>query len=461
MGLKSTLNKIIRPFSKKANSSGAISNTYNLEDFLELHRLGTNTFVEPSRAYDIYNFNSSVSDAVDKIVQKTMNLTTIIKNKDGSIENEHDVLKFLENPNKLQTFRDFMETVATNYLLNKNSYIEITGNVDFKPIELFGLKNTWVTITEQSNSALYLVSVTGLYEKLSGQFILDIDNGRILHQTNLKELTHTKGFSLSAGVLQAVSILTSIEKEIGTLDQANNHNLNLLKKGFNGNVIITVDTEDQEGFEQFKKDIKNKHQGSGNAGDPFVLPAKEAKVELLNQTNRDMEYSKSKEMSQDTIYQRHDIPLPIVKGSAQSYNNYSTAQTALYDDGVFPLGHKIFSTLTSIFINRGMLDAGQQITFDISDIPALQLRRNEELKALRGAFILSINELRAIAGKEEVEGGDQIFVPSNLLSVAKDQFTDDNLNPPKSFIKILEKSGATQGEILGHWNDYKTAFRAD
>jgi HK97 family phage portal protein len=456
------------PFlNRKSNTN--VNSKYNNQQFLDLMRLGFFRGVSETKAYQIYNTNSAVSDAVDQIASKVADLRPIILNQDGSIEKDHDVITFLRKPNSVQNFGDFMESVSSNYLLNKNAYMQIVGNIEFSPSSIYSLKNTWVSVTETSNSAIYTVDESGLYAFLSGEFKLALDprvpenrRGRILDSSLLAELTHTKGFDLSFDSIKAVSVLSSIERDVELLDQSNNHNLSLLKKGFNGAGLLSVDTDDQSAFEKFSENIKNKFSGSGNAGSPIVTMGKDINYESFGQTNRDMEYSKSKEMSQSSIYQRYEIPKPLVEGSAQTYDNYMTARSALYDDAVFPLANKIFDTLTEIFQNRGMLEEGQTLTYDTSIIPALQLRRSEELKSLQKSYVLSINELRAIAGKEEVEGGDVILAPGNLLPIANDEFTSDNIdNPEKEFVDILRKNGADDEEIRNYWNGYKTVIRAN
>lgn len=466
MGLKSLITKL-SPIQLKFNpvssvKSDTTTRTISLDELMDRMRLGTPRLVTEVGAYQAYNFSSVVSDAVDKIASKVKNLTPIIMNDDGSIETMHPILEFLKTPNKLQNQQDFLETMAVNYLLHKNSYLEVLGNINSRPIEIYPLKNTWVSLSEGDNTVRYVVSSTGLFNFLRAELNLSIDTGRITSEDNLRELTHTKGFSLSLGHLKAVSVLSSIEKDLRIVDQAGNHNLNLLEKGFNGNILINVDTDDQEGFERLKKDLKNKFQGSGNAGAPLVSRGKDIDAKTFGQTNKDMEYSESRKMSTETGYQRFEIPKPIIDGSSQTFDNYQTAKVALYDDAVFPSFEKAVEPLNAIFRNRGILKPNQRITFDPSNIPATQIRRTEQLKSLRAAFILSLNELRAMAGKEEVRGGNVILVPSNLLPAATDVMTEDNrTKPAKEFADILAKHDYSSEEIKEYWHDYQTAFRSN
>ena len=71
-------------------------------------------------------------------------------------------------------------------------------------------------------------------------------------------------------------------------------------------------------------------------------------------------------------------------------------------------------------------------------------------------------ELRSIAGKEEVEGGDVILAPANLLPIANDEYTLDNVDAPtKDFVDLMRKNGAEDTEILEYFHGKKTAIRAN
>jgi phage portal protein BeeE len=236
LGLKHYFKNFFPIQEKKSNNN---LSGFNNQDFQNLLRIGSSHGVTSTEAYNIYNYNSVVSDAIDQIVSKVIGLKPVIKDNDGSITKEHDILTFLRKPNCLQTYDDFMESAATNFLINKNSYVSILGNIKKEPTELWSLKNTWVNISESSNSAIFQVTVKGLYQFLQNQYVLNLDprtnpliKGRIVTKNELAELLHIKGFSLSKGTLESVSYLSSLEREARLVEQANHHNLNLLERGF-------------------------------------------------------------------------------------------------------------------------------------------------------------------------------------------------------------------------------------
>ena len=79
---------------------------------------------------------------------------------------------------------------------------------------------------------------------------------------------------------------------------------------------------------------------------------------------------------------------------------------------------------------------------------------------MQSSHVLSLNELRSIAGYESVDGGDVILAPANLLPIGEDLYISDNLSEPsKEFVDIMMKNGSDESEIKELWLEYKTAFR--
>jgi len=65
-------------------------------------------------------------------------------------------------------------------------------------------------------------------------------------------------------------------------------------------------------------------------------------------------------------------------------------------------------------------------------VPSLRARRVRELNERRKANVETINELRASINREEIDGGDELFVPATRipLSLADDEDEDDPVVMP-------------------------------
>jgi len=98
--------------------------------------------------------------------------------------------------------------------------------------------------------------------------------------------------------------------------------------------------------------------------------------------------------------------------TVKTYASYKEARAALYTETVLPMLDRILGKINGWLCPM----FGENLYFEANDddIEALQENRNELYARLERASFLKLNEKRAEAGFEEVEGGDVILVPSNL-----------------------------------------------
>jgi len=115
------------------------------------------------------------------------------------------------------------------------------------------------------------------------------------------------------------------------------------------------------------------------------------------------------------ISQRYDIPIPLLKDNAATYNNFAVAQFAFYHDAILPHADLLLGELTAWLMPKFKNSENLVLTYDASDIPALRLRNFEEAKVLRQIASNTDNEIRTIIGYENIEGGDVVFKPANQL----------------------------------------------
>jgi phage portal protein BeeE len=163
----------------------------------------------------------------------------------------------------------------------------------------------------------------------------------------------------------------------------------------------------------------------------------------MMQTARDMDFLKLKENVTTAIFNQLKIPLPLISPDNQSYANMQAANLQLFSNAVLPLADRIFEELSLFLLPRYTGTEGMALSYDKSKVDALALATAESLKLRSTTGHLTVNELRAIDGREEVDGGDVILRPANELPVAEDRFTDDNLKKPASkshFFSIMRKN---------------------
>ena len=447
---------LLKTKEKKQNN---FSKAIKLEDIFIDMKHGVKCNIMPYQAYQAYNNISAVGDAVDIVAQNVASIKPIIVDKDGKLVNNPKVESVLYSPNTIESYKDFCLNLVINYLLNNNAYIEVMGNVKSKPLGLYNVANTMLSVVENPNEICYIVTSTGFYEFLSGSFVLDHKSGRAMAKgihENLKELYHIKGFTQSNNSIEGKSKLNSIFNDLEVIDNITKEIVSKHRDGFNSGHIITVDTNDQDGFNEFVKAAKNKFFGPRSKGQPMFTMGKSVDIKTIEQTSRDMQSIENKKDSRNVTYDRFGIPIALRDQSSQTYNNYQTALYSLYDNTVLPLSQKIYTTLEKIFKDRNILAEDHSITYDENLIPALQLRRNQELSALSDIGVLSTNELRTRANYESIgEAGDTIYIEGSRVPLGSDQDTDDNIQKRKeSFYLDLKKQNFSDSEITEFWNEY-------
>jgi hypothetical protein len=124
-------------------------------------------------------------------------------------------------------------------------------------------------------------------------------------------------------------------------------------------------------------------------------------------------------MAKQAIALTYKVPLPLVTVDATSFNNYTEAKLAFYDDAVIPLFDTIFGELGDWLMPRYDLDPTEvRITYNLEQVTNLVMRRNRELKIRRESNVETVNELRAdIAGLDDQDGGDSIYLPATMVPI--------------------------------------------
>lgn len=409
----------------------------------------------------IYSEISAVGHAVDMIAEKVSEILPVIKDSNGEIVSGRDssrLLELLYNPSPLYSRRSFLVQVATEYLLYNNAFIYLANYKNALPSEIEPIYLKSISITETYNNKKYLVNSTGVNSRYNGEYNLDLQNGRILSKIDIGELLHISGYR-SNNELFSKSKLIGLTSQASIMSSAMNSLESALLKGFSAGAIIGVDTKNNDVFEQFAKDVKTHFSGSSKSGDAMVLKSSSFKADYPKMTNKDMQTIENMESAKKSIYERFEIPEPLINSSAQTYNNYQTAMYALYDNAVLPLFNLIYGSLSEAMRDRNILKNSQSISYDPTSIPALKIRDSDEIETLKSTGALSINELRAKMGYQPVVA-DNADTPVGLLSkqnLVQGNSVDQVIK--SRWIDEIKESGMTEEEAKQAWDVSKKIIR--
>lgn len=364
-----------------------------------------------------YRLCAPLADSVDTIADGVSDIQPRLydKVKREFIEND-PVYELLMMPNSDQSFCDFITELSSFDSLCQNSFIEIVGNWNRPPVSMEIRSPAYATLQADRIGDIGRIDIRTNY--IVDEYFPEIVERRKRYRTkNGKELWPVLGFNSDKGGsrLFGVPRIQSLYYEIEQYISSGRHNKSLLENGARPAGVFTSKqdtalTDDQ--WIRMQNEIAKYYGGAGNAGRPLFLEHFEYKNMIMS--NRDMDWDKLRNDVKETIYNRYDIPLPVVSGDSMTYSNYSTAQVALYDSAIIPQAKRLFSQIWTAIGYRYKKDWYRyDLALNTSDIDALSLVRMEELKIRKDIGVNTVNELRGKLGDGPIDNGDVILRPAN------------------------------------------------
>lgn len=384
-------------------------------------------------ALKYYATSSAVYTAVSLLASEISSLHPVVFDTKSKTYEDHPVLELLKNPNKGESYNLFISSIASTLISTGNSFIIADGNINRPPLFLNHYNSTDVSAHESAIDKFpqsYRLTRRNVSETFDRLDIIGQNRFLFVNQTKDSEIWQSKVFSPNTYDLYGMSPLTAICIEISQLQLSNVHNLATLENGgAPSGIMHTADSISDAKFELYKAMLNENYAGSTNAGRIMLLDEQDLKYEELGKTNKDMDFLNLKQSVTHAIYSALKIPLPLISADQMTLANMETARLNLYDNAVLPWADKIFGDLTSLLMPRYDSSENLIITYDQDNVDALQIRRNEELSELNSLNALTVNEMRAMIGKEELDGGNSLYQQQSMVPFAGDVDTSDNIKP--------------------------------
>lgn len=374
-----------------------------------LQTLGRPVFTERSfrKLSDVgYKQNTYVYAAVKEVSDTAASVPWILKRKRGDSEKEildHPLLTLINNPNPLMGRVKFFQNVIGYLMLSGNSYIERVGPGDNdarqKPRELWPLRPDRMQVVPGTSINL----IAGYVYTVNGEST-DFDEPMIRH---VKTFNPTNDF-------YGLSPIAVSGRSIDQNNEAKAWNVSLLQNMARPPGALTTEhSQDEEEFNRLRLQIDEEISGKDRAGRPLLLSGG-MKWQQMSLSPIDMDWMASQKMSAKEIAITFGVAPELLGDSDnKTYSNFAEARKALYVETVIPLLEflrwELNSWLVPLFGSDLMLD------FDTDDIAALQEDKEKLWSRVQNANWLMVNEKRRATGFDDVDGGDVIMVPVNLV----------------------------------------------
>jgi len=383
------------------------------------------------QAVDLYAKCPPLFDGIDRIC----NAVSAIQPKVFSVSGDqrvpldnHPLTLLLKNPYFGTTTQKFMQRVLGFLIITGDSFVVANAmSKTSAPKALFVIPPQSINsvIGDDGYVKTYQATLSSrivTYERETttngNKYYAKLDKGII------SELYHIKTFNpfSSDYEVKGLSPINSAYYDVEQYAASSVHNFSLLKRGTTMDGIFLIDKAlTDEELMRLKAQIEEYHSGDFNAGKPFVMDnAAATRYEQKANKSKDMDFEKMKKDIRISIYSLLKIPLPKVNSETMTMANLDAAQESFYDDAVLPWAEMVHSELSMFLINRYTQDTNLILSYDPSKISALRTRSVENLLRLEKSNVLRINELRNIIGFDPIPGGNELFIPSNVVPISGD-----------------------------------------
>ena len=284
-----------------------------------------------------------------------------------------------------------VETVAAQLLLHGNAYIQIVGDADGAPAELFALRPERVSVEPDAQGwpASYLYRAGGAAARLPAAGA----DGRpaVIHLRALNPIDDHYGLGCLGACAAAVAVHNAAARwNKALLDNAARPSGALVYDTGEPGATLTADQ-----FDRLKTEMEAGFSGAGNAGRPMLLEGG-LRWQTMSMTPAEMDFVGLKASAAREIALAFGVP-PMLLGlpGDATYANYTEANRALWRLTVLPLATRIVG---------GVADAlaawwpDLAVMLDVDQVPALAADRERLWAQVSAADFLSADEKREMLG---------------------------------------------------------------
>jgi HK97 family phage portal protein len=381
-------------------------------------------------AKDGYQENAIVHRCVQLISNSASAVKLCVYSGDTKLDN-HELISLLDRPNPLQSGVEYFASLYSYLLISGNSYILRDTESFTPPRELYLLRPDRIQI-RASESII----------PTSYDYVID----------GIVRNTYPVDPKTGSGQIKQIKLWSPLDDFYGlspigasayNIDQHNlagMHNVALLKNGCTPSGMLKFEPTDETGMStqltddqraRLLEDLEFRFQGTHNSGRPMLLEGNFS-YQQLGLNPKDMDFLELLNLSAREIALCFGVPAQLIGiPDSQTYSNMETAKLALYEETILPLLSRVESDLNEYL--APLYSGDISIRYDLDSIPAMAEKRRQIYdNVTQGvqAGIITRNEARERLGLEEISGGDDLYIPSNLFPIGETETSPEDSAKP-------------------------------
>ncbi len=381
-------------------------------------------------AKDGYQENAIVHRCVQLISNSASAVDLCVYSGDTKLDN-HELISLLARPNPLQSGVEYFASLYSYLLISGNSYILRDTESFTPPRELYLLRPDRIEI--KASESIIPTSYNYVIDGITRN-VYPVDP-----KTGSGQIKQIKLWS----PLDDFYGLSPIGASAYNIDQHNlagMHNVALLKNGCTPSGMLKFEPTDETGMStqltddqraRLLEDLEFRFQGTHNSGRPMLLEGNFS-YQQLGLNPKDMDFLELLNLSAREIALCFGVPAQLIGiPDSQTYSNMETAKLALYEETIIPLLSRVESDLNEYL--APLYSGDLSIRYDLDSIPAMAEKRRQIYDNVTqgvNAGIITRNEARERLGLEEVSGGDDLYIPSNLFPIGETETSPEDSAKP-------------------------------
>jgi len=314
----------------------------------------------------------------------------------------HPIGRLLRRPNPDETRFQFMHSCVGDYFLSGNVYIYKYDNQEGETVALFRLNPDKVRVRRD-----------GWKQKVYAHEGREYRGDKILHVPSRYGYDGIKGRSILSECARAFELSAELD------DYVNNS----FNNGVGNRVVIDVtksrNNSSAEDAERIKEMFVRNYAGVKNAGKP-VMKFDNIEYSTLDteaRGNRANQLLENRQHQEREMAKLFGIPLPLLSGAETS--NIESLYILYIENAIRPIATQFEQSINTLLPLRQRERLYYEYSYNSLLKTSLSARINGYARQLTNA-VLSPNEIRRKENLPEVEGGDTLFLPSNLMPLRPD-----------------------------------------
>lgn len=360
-------------------------------------------------------------------------------NRDGDLETvrDHEMVKLIRRPNPYYSGILMWMATILDWVITGNAYwIKVragAGRVTDRVVQLwwvpsFLMEPAWPEDVRGQASEEFISH----YDYTPGAKPIAVPTWNVVHfRYGIDPQNIRKG----------LSPLASLFREIFTDNEAANYTASILRNAGAPGLVVAPAEKDAEmpagaDLEEMKGEIRARF-GGDNRGEPIVF-RRPTQITQFGYSPEQMNLRNIRKIPEERVTAIFGIPAVVIGLGAgldrSTFANYSEAREAAYESNVIPTQRLFAEDIRNQLLPDFADIEKQEVDFDISHVRVLQVDQNalfDRLKNATGGAFMKVNEARAAAGLDPLEGdnGEVLLVPISVVPTSADDLLPSDVPP--------------------------------